>query len=151
MGMYTGIRFKGFVKEEYRKGFESIALEGNWIDSPISLFSSFGGYGRSKFIPCGVLSYMPDSWESHDNSLEKYSIEWLDSAKPTDGFEITYDENTGYWSFQCSLKNYSDEIEAFMDMIPAFIEELVHFEYFYEEWEKSDFYKLEDGTLVLVD
>ncbi len=30
MGMYTGIRFKGYVKSKFRDDFEKIALNGEW-------------------------------------------------------------------------------------------------------------------------
>ena len=151
MGMYTGIRFKGIIKEEFRDiGFEEIAMEGLWRDSDIQKLRDFGhNYWRSSFIPCGCLSYMPDSWEYHNDDYEKYSWEWFDSARDADGFERSYDKNTGKWSFQCSLKNYEGEIEAFMKIIPIFVESIEHFEIYYEEWDESNVYDLIEGELQL--
>lgn len=92
MGMYTGIRFKGYVKPEFRADFASIALNGEWEKSHDPVLKEFGEIGRASFIPCGALAYMPDSWESGDEA--------------TDGFERTWDPETGYWTFQCS-REYS--------------------------------------------
>lgn len=38
MGMYTGLRFKGIVKEKFRKDFEDIALYGDWENSNNKVF-----------------------------------------------------------------------------------------------------------------
>lgn len=148
MGMYTGIRFKGYVKPEFREEFEDIAINGEWRDSNNSILASFGDFDRSSFIPCGSLSYMPDEWEEYDDSYKIYSREWFDSARDTDGFNRTWDKETGYWTFQCSLKNYESEIEAWFEIVPHFIEKVEHLEYFYEEWEFSSKYELIDNELV---
>lgn len=150
MGMYTGIRFKGYVKPEFRKDFESIAKMGEWEESEIDIFKKFGQLGRASFIPCGSLAYMPDSWEKYNDNFEKYSSEWFDSARDTDGFNITYDKETGYWTFQCSLKNYGSEIEQWFKIVPHFIEKINHLEYFYEEWTHSKKYDLVDGKIKCV-
>lgn len=152
MGMYTGIRFKGYVKPEFRQDFEDIALNGEWEESNIKEFREFGKkFGRASFIPCGSLSYMPDEWESFNDGFEKYSNLWWASAVATDGFERTYDKETGYWAFQCSLKNYEDEIENWFELVPLFIERIDHLEYFYEEWEYSRRYDLIGGKIVRVE
>ncbi len=152
MGMYTGIRFKGYVKPEFRTKFEDIALSGEWEDSEIEEFREFGkGFNRASFIPCGSLSYMPDEWESYNDKFQKYSDEWWRSVRDTDGFERTYNKDTGYWTFQCSLKNYEDEIENWFELVPLFIERINHLEYFYEEWEYSDKYDLLNGEVICVD
>lgn len=130
MGMYTGLRFKGVVKKEFRNNFGSIALNGDWKNSPYWEFSNFGNLFRSSFIPCGMLCYMPEEWD-----------------KPNE-FGIKYNKNTGYWTFQCSLKNYEHEIEKFFDLVPYFIESVEVAEYFYEEDEWSQLYGLVDGKMV---
>ncbi len=151
MGMYTGIRFKGYVKPEFREEFEDIALSGDWEESNVDEFRDFGrNVGRSSFIPCGSLSYMPDEWEEYDSSLTYLTSEWFDSAKDTDGFNRTYDKETGYWTFQCSLKNYESEIEEWFDILPLFIEKIEHLEYFYEEWDYSSKYDLVNGEIECV-
>ena len=133
MGMYTGLRFKGTVKEEFRNEFEDIALEGNWEESNNDVFKQFGSVSRAMFIPCGALAYMPDEWADED------------------GFDRTYDKNSGRWTFQCSLKNYNYTIEEFMKIVPYFIEEVEHAEVFYEEWSHSVRLELVDGEMVMTD
>lgn len=133
MGMYTGLRFKGTVKEEFRNEFEDIALEGNWEESNNDVFKQFGSVSRAMFIPCGALAYMPDEWADGD------------------GFDREYDKNSGRWTFQCSLKNYNYTIEEFMKIVPYFIEEVEHAEVFYEEWSHSVRLELIDGEMVMTD
>lgn len=140
MGMYTGLRFKGIVKEEFRSEFENIALSGDWIESNNYVFRQFGNNSRAVFIPCGALSYMPDEWE--EAPYDKFR-----NGVPTDGFDRTYNKETGRWTFQCSLKNYNDTIEEFMEIVPYFIEEVEHAEVFYEEWQYSIKLELVDGKM----
>lgn len=150
MGMYTGVRFKGYVKPGFRSKFENIALNGEWFNNSDYVFNNFGYFGRSSFIPCGSLSYMPNEWETYDSTLRRYSSEWYNSAKDTDGFERTWDAETGYWTFQCSLKNYENEIEEWFKILPYFIESIEHLEYYYEEWTYSRKYDLVDGKIMLI-
>ena len=140
MGMYTGLRFKGVVKPEFRADFESIALRGEWSGSKDAKLAEFSAVERCSFIPCGSLSYMPSSWEEGKG--------W--SAPATDGFERTYNLQSGYWAFQCSLKNYEDTIEAFLQLLPYFIESVEHVEVFYEEWDWSERYDMVDGKMQRV-
>lgn len=141
MGMYTGLRFKGVVKEEFRNEFEDIALNGNWEESSNAVFAQFGSDPRADFIPCGALSYMPDEWETEP--FDKYYC-----GTPTDGFDRTYDKNSGRWTFQCSLKNYNNTIENFLRLLPYFIESVEHAEVYYEEWCWSRKYELVCGEMI---
>lgn len=150
MGMYTGVRFKGVVKEEFRKDFEAIALRGEWENSAVEKFKKFSRFDRSSLIPRGSLAYMPDSWEKYYiNEKGEKEIDFADYYKlvDTDGFDRTWNEDTGYWSFQCSLKNYSDEIEEFIKLLPYFIESIEHLETYYEEDQYSIKYELKDGKI----
>lgn len=135
MGMYTGLRFKGIVKEEFRNEFENIALSGDWEESENEVFKEFGNVSRASFIPCGALAYMPYEWET----------------SPSDGFDRTYNKETGRWTFQCSLKNYNDTIEEFFKIVPYFIQEIEHAEVFYEEWSHSVKLELINGKMVMTD
>lgn len=141
MGMYTGLRFKGTVKEEFRDKFEDIAMEGRWYESDDYMFYRFSGNSRAQFIPCGCLAYMPEEWEI-ESIDRKYTI-------GTDGFHRTYDKESGRWTFQCSLKNYERTIEDFLDMVPYFVEDVEHAEIFYEEWDYSEKWELIDGKMVM--
>lgn len=152
MGMYTGIRFKGTIYERFRKGFGVIAMDGKWENFDDEYFEEFSKLGRSGFIPCGSLAYMPDEWEEdYINANGEREIDFGSYYKQvaTDGFERSYNEETGYWTFQCSLKNYESEIEQFFDLIPYFVESIEHIEYFYEEFEYSRKYELIDRKVVL--
>lgn len=132
MGMYTGIRFRGYVKKEYRNKFENIALKGQWVESDIPQFKKFGqDVWRSSFIPCGALMYMP--WEREEKEYKK-----------------SFNKETGLWVFQCSLKNYENEINTFFDLIPFFME-TAEIEVYYEEWVSSLRYELRDGKVSITD
>lgn len=154
MGMYTGIRFKGYVKPEFRDTFERIAIDGEWESSSDIVFSNYGKLSRASFIPCGCLYYMPHKWETYYiNENGEKEIEFANYYKQvaTDGFERTYNKETGYWAFQCSLKNYNFEIEQWFGILPYFIEKIEHLEYFYEEDDYSSKYDLVDGVIKEVD
>lgn len=142
MGMYTGLRFKGIVKEEFRNEFADIALNGNWEESNNEVFKQFGSVSRASFIPCGALAYMPVEWETERFGKHHNDI-------PTDGFDRTYDKESGRWTFQCSLKNYEDTIEEFLKIVPYFIEEVEHAEVYYETWRYSERYELVDGKMEM--
>lgn len=131
MGMYTGLRFKGVVKEEFRDNFEMIALDGEWKNHSDKHISRFGLYDRASFIPCGLLAYMPEEWDENDE------------------FEQYYNNETGYWVFQCSLKNYNATIERFLEILPYFIDSVEYCEYYYEEWAYSHKYELIRGDMKL--
>lgn len=142
MGMYTGVRFKGYIKPEFRESFEDIALYGEWENSFNEVFSTYGrNNSRVSFIPCGALSYMPDEWEIK-------LTEYIYTA--TNGFNRTWDKETGYWTFQCSLKNYEETIEEWLKILPYFIEKIEHLEVYYEEWEYSKQYNIINGKIELV-
>ena len=142
MGQKAGLRFKGYIKEHYRDVFEVLALSGNWdrgsYINPTSklkkLFLSerylaFSKNLRSAFIPHG--------------SVVALSSQWLDeNGNPTEGFELDYDSKTGYWKFQCELKNYSGTIEKFVEMIPDLCSKVEHLEYLDEDWEESRLYAM---------
>ena len=129
MGMYTGMRFKGVVKEEFRAKFEDIALEGSWEDSDDENFLEFSKDYRAAFIPCGMLCYMP--WDDDDAE-----------------FARAYNSETGYWVFQCSLKDYNDTISTFLEMVPYFRESVEFCEVLYEEWGWSAGYELIGDEMV---
>lgn len=136
--MYTGLRFKGYVKPEYREIVQKIMdYECVWKDFSC-IPSVFSKDIRSMSIPFGDIFYMPESWGEYEKD---------DTA--TDGFRDSFDIETGYWSFQCSLKNYDDTIGSFLNyVVPLIIEEIVHCEKLYEVDDHGTFYKLEYGKIV---
>lgn len=136
MGMYTGIRCKIIINEEFAPVINTMMTEGlDWNDLSVEypqydFLNEFGDGYRASFIPYGVLSYMPDEWD-------------------TDDFERRFDPQTRLWSFRCSLKNYESDIERFFKVVlPKITERVVHLEYYYEEWTRSVFYELVNGEII---
>lgn len=155
MGNYTGLRCKIIVKEEFRPMIAMLMEEHlNWNDLNDCGFNynfvdEYSRISRSSFIPYGMLCYMPDEWE--DVVLVKNGEENYANATDSDGFDRQFNEETGYWAFQCSLKNYEDTIEKFFELILNNItEKVVHLEFFYEECVYSHRYDLVDGKIQCV-
>ena len=147
MGMYTGLRFKAAIKEEYREAIKLFLEEGlEWEDMknyypdliPLTLMA---GYSRADFIPYGTMQLL--EWEEkNEHAKIGYSTpyEWL----------MKYDEKTGIWVFQCSLKNYDSTIKHFLENVASqIIEQAIHIETLYEEDRYGTFFKLENGELIL--
>lgn len=145
MGMYTGLRFKGKIKLEFRKDIDAVVnREKEWKQCENATLRAFGYVERNQYIPFGSLWYMPDSWEV----TKEGGTYWTDTVA-TDGFERTFNIDNGYLTFQCSLKNYEDTIDVFVEhIIPEICESVEHCEVYYEEWDSSDLYHLEDGEMV---
>lgn len=135
MGDFTGLRFKGTIKKELRRNLRRIALHGDWASSDYVPLYSFSGVLYSYRIPTGELCYMPEEWTDFHGF-------------PTDGFDICFNENTGLWSFQCSLENYDNTIERFFDLVPYLCESVEHAEVFHEHWDTSVKYELIDSKMV---
>lgn len=152
MGMYTGLRFKGIIKEEYRDDINTLINNEEcyeWGSLNHELFKEYDKVSRSSFIPFGGLSYMPDSWEEEIGRKDEYGYE---ITKDTDGFDRKFDINTGLLTFQCSLKDYDSTIEYFLNNILVVIcEKAYHIEELYEESSISTMYKIEKGILITLD
>ena len=146
MGMYTGLRCKVKIKEEYiaaLKELENIDYE--WSEHSIKEFRDFGELPRASFIPCGALAYMPGCWEKlKENAVDKYDTEDVDE------FKRGLNEESRIWTFQCSLKDYDNEIEYFIkNIIPIISDEVYHLEKLYEEWETSILYKMDESKNIV--
>jgi len=139
MGMYTGLRCKVIIKPEYIVEFvrlHSKEVYYDWSTSNIDFLKEYYEYPRADWVPNGCLSYMPVEWEDSEK-------------KATDGFDTKFESETGLWSFQCSLKNYDDTIEYFFEHVLSKVtQEVIHLEYYYEEWTRSKFYELINGKIV---
>jgi hypothetical protein len=141
MGMYTGLRFKGVVKQEFREMIDEINQGAEWSEftEQYPFLKEYAKQDRAEFIPRGALSYMPNEWE----------VGKFPSQTPADGFDNSINMENGYWSFQCSLKNYNGEIQHFLkEVLPEIIDSSDHIEYYYEEWARSKFYELKDGKII---
>ncbi|MGM1044834.1 MAG: hypothetical protein ACQEXX_01670 [Bacillota bacterium] len=149
MGDYTGLRCKVVIKPEYREEFEYLhnELQYEWSESNIDFLREYGEYSRATFIPCGCLSYMPDEWEDTPLGSDG-KPDWRNSTA-TDGFEGSFDRESGLWTFQCSLKNYDRTIQYFFEnVLNKVAETTVHLEYYFEYSRRSTFYELINGQIV---
>lgn len=147
MGLYTGLRCKIKIKEKYVQDLkELISLNYEWSQHYLSEFKEFGKLDRANFIPCGGLHYMPYCWEKlKTNAVNQYDTEDVDE------FKHNFDEKSRTWTFQCSLKNYSGEIEYFIEkIVPLIAENIIHLEKLYEEWETSIIYKMDNNNILKI-
>lgn len=151
MGNYTGLRVKVFVKKEYREMIAEINEEAEWGDfaDEFPFLKEYSKLYRSEFIPRGAIAaYLPDDWQE---AITAFRISTYPMYIATDGFHREIDMDTGYWTFQCSLKNYENEIEKFFeDVLSKIIDSSEHIEYLYEEWEESLMYEFVDGKIVQI-
>ena len=131
MGMYTGVKFKGIVREKFRQEFDRIVIKGRWDLMSDPLLKEFGDeQHRAPFIPLGMLNSMPDQW--YQNETPQY-----------------WNEETGEWKFQCSVKNENDVVGDFIDLTSYLCDE-AEIEEYYEIWEYSRLWKVENRTTTLV-
>lgn len=140
MGMYTGLRVKVTVKQTYREMIKQINEGASWNEftKEFPFLNNYAKQHRANFIPRGAIAYI-DQWETG-----KYP-----NTIATDGFERYINMDTGYWIFQCSLKNYNQEIQEFLkEVLPEIIESSDHIEYRYEECDESVFYKYSNGQII---
>ena len=136
MGMYTGLRVKAKIKEDFLQQLENVlsawdtgSWEGPWAVVDFVKFpfvENFSKMGRSSMIPYGAVCYMPDDWE-YVNTFED-----------------------GVWTFCCSLKNYNSEIEIFLNDVLVNIAEWAHVEKLYEEEIVSALFNIHGGVLHTV-
>lgn len=146
MGMYTGLRFKAVIKEEFREAIKEFMEEGLDWDQMKAYYPSLEpltvmeGYSRGDFIPHGSVELT--AWEIKDATSKfgyRTPSEWLRN----------YDEKTGIRTFQCSLKNYDSTIDYFLENVAAkIVEEVIHIETLYEGDRYGTFYKLENEELI---
>jgi len=119
--MYIALRFKGYVKPEFREIFESIALKGEWEESTNEVFKKFGlEYDKAYLFSCNI----------------------IDPSQ-------LYNKSTGYLSFEMDTINWDDEIDAFIEMIPYFIDNLINLQRHYEEDDYAYSYELIDEKCII--
>jgi hypothetical protein len=120
MGMYTGL--KGAIT--FKPDVAGVLKEWNFDWGELAYYlrsdtiKTFSNKTRCHWIPKGALSYMPSDWDEVVN-------EWID--------DTTY-------SFACSLKNYEQEIAAFIGILPE-IADYWELEELYEESEQPTIHR----------
>lgn len=104
MSFYCSRRFRGIVKEKYRKEFEGIALRGEWAQSEVELFRDYADEFQT--IP-RFLCDMPEEWDG--------------CSLPGGEFETKWDPETGFWQWAVTYNahgmgsgmwNFDDEFIA---------------------------------------
>jgi len=126
MGDYMSMRFKGVVKPIYRDLIAIVNNTGDWDIVPIASASGYAGLYRASFIPCGSMSYPPSEWMKESEYLRR-----------------SFNEETGEWIFQCSIKSggeyqltHDEEIKLFMnEIVPVICEKVENFELWHEYWD----------------
>lgn len=94
MGMYTGLRGKVVLKDNYvdKVGSQLGSEEGFYWENILPKTNGFNNYSRNGLIPRGFVCSMPFSWGDGYSKL-----------------------NGNVFEFCCSLKNYSSTIEVFIE------------------------------------
>lgn len=131
MSLFTGIRFIGYVKPDFRDDFEGIAYKGEWDQHKDPILKAFGDVGKAFLIPCGAVQCMPGNWKDP-------------------GFKTQYDENNGLWIFACSFTDYGNTFDEWFKIIPHFIEKVVFLEKYTEDTKFSELYGIVDGVVQIV-
>lgn len=117
MGMYTGLNFKAIIKKKYLQEIKKLinGEEFTWENFSDNRIKEFGKLNRSSFFPFG------------------YSTMWRNKNKL----------KGRQWGFTCSLKNYNDEIGAFLKIAKIFSKKIITFDYWYEEEDgPKDYYEI---------
>lgn len=142
--MNTGLRIKVTVKNDFRQIINEINKEEAYFNDYVDQFSfltNFAKLKRSELIPSGISAYMPTGWE-----IGEYPNE-----QATDGFERQFNTDTGYWAFQCCLKNYDNVIEHFLrDVLANIIESSEHIETKHEEDDEGKLFEYVNGEIIRV-
>jgi len=123
MGTYTGLR--GSIRlnqsgvaqnlnKAINEGADSI-WKSVYKNTGNPIIREWCKQGRCDFIPRGAVHYMPDEWGDNHYSCQD-----------------------GVFNFTCSLKNYSGEIEFFIENIIPLISEDYYLERLFEEYYDYD-------------
>jgi hypothetical protein len=146
MGMYTGLRAHLWLKPEYREAIYRLHTDepgrrhrGSCWRMVVSYFpglipngDGWLNYERHDFIPFGGLACMPEDF----------------SQFPDGEAHSHFDKNTGEWTFCCSLKNYNDEIEFFVEQVlRPMVARADYCERLYEEYPTGDHHPFDNSPL----
>ena len=102
MSYYITWKFKCIIKEEYRKGFECIALRGEWDKSEIEELRPF----------------KDDYWYIPNRN------------KLGNPIDTSWNEQTGEWSFEVEVNaSHNSDNEDFVCDMKKYIEKILSYEY----------------------
>ena len=132
--MYTGLRAKVIIKEEYSKYLEE--LVDNKYDYAVNSLELFRNYSK---VPRSFL--IPTSSDSVEIDFDK----WEEVCDPS------YNRETREWEFVCALKNDEQTIQYFFkDVLSIIVEEIIYLETWYEEDLESKKYTLGDIKNMII-
>jgi hypothetical protein len=125
MGMYTDLSVKVKLKPEFVPIIQKVIArdyENVWTNLGYDFMDDYANFSRSGCIPYGFI-YEP---------------------------ELKHQLTDGVWQFCCSLKNYDDTIEYFLDnVLSKIIDESYLISYRYEEWVSERLYTFVDGKFIV--
>lgn len=145
MGMYTAFAFAIKVKPEYRHIVADMLKVFHWSnEQEFKDAHSYDVYPftkeycskyRATFIPYG----------SMETDIPNKT--YLDGT-PIEHNRNNYNQETGEWEVGCSLKDYEEEIQFYLDKIISVITDKCYYIYeCYEGYDICDEYTIEDGEL----
>jgi hypothetical protein len=129
MGMYTGLRVKCTVKEDFTSLIDDLHQHHDWANAFLEIAHLCDhGINTEGDIASYVLLFIP------------FGMVWGDQYSRFDG---------RVWEFCCSLKNYEGEIKDFFEKVLSQIAEDVSYcEVLYKEDSRGCLYSLVDGAMT---
>lgn len=127
MGYYTALHVDCIVKPEHAAAIAARMSDPWEWDEVARAFPDFPlppaflADGRRDFIPNGGNGHMPDGWHDAVPGSDTFMARECEVGDS----KSFYDPETRRWAFACTLKNYDNTIDAFLDGVLAKIAESV--------------------------
>lgn len=132
MAVYTGIRLKVKIKDEYRKDIERANESRDWSVCKKDLLNNLSNLERAEYILSCDCTFANERW--------------INGELETDGFVNSFDSSTGIWTKQVVVSGGFSVLKYFVDVIiPKICEEGYHIEILPEAEPLSYLFELKDG------
>lgn len=127
MGMYTGLRVKAYIKHEFVEMVNAIVnKDAEWKEFDYPFLDEFKNLSRADSISFGASCYFGEDWNDKNHFNPEQAV----------------------WEFACNIKNYSGEIDKFLEDVLPNIAITATAERLYEEDTVSALYEISDGVIV---
>ncbi|CDQ41861.1 hypothetical protein [Virgibacillus salexigens] len=142
--MFTSIRAKMFVKDEYQPLIDRLMnnseiMQWSQLHSTLPFVQQYAKVPRSGHIPFGALTYAPSEWGVYDKT-HGFNVHVM--------YEPSFERLTGLWTFQCSLRDKANTIDQFMDLIVNnIVDQIIHLETKYEGDNYSNIYNFVNNSV----